>query len=111
VYQYEKYLQRRSMKDREALVLLDKFQLDEPLKDQRVSNVIEDNITLRKELKDAFCEINKLEMQSLKKQQTNYDLADQVDNLKKRVEELESEEPGSRSSKKNGHIIEESIRR
>jgi len=44
------------------LLLLDKFQLDEPLKDQRVSNVIEDNLTLRKELKEAFSEINRLEL-------------------------------------------------
>lgn len=62
VYHYEKYLQRHSLKDREAFSLLDKFQLDEPLKDQRVSNVIEDNLTLRKELKEAFNEINRLEL-------------------------------------------------
>lgn len=63
VYHYEKYLQRWSLKDKEAFQLLNRFQLDEPAKDQKVSNVIEDNLTLRHELKEAFSEINRLEMQ------------------------------------------------
>ena len=60
VYHYEKYLQRKALLDKEANGLLYKFQEIESLKEQKVSNVIEDNMNLRVELKDAFKEVNKL---------------------------------------------------
>lgn len=50
-----------------------------------MSNVIEDNLTLRKELKEAFSEINRLEMQQIQKKQTIYQLNDQIDKLTKQV--------------------------
>ena len=42
-------------------MLLNKFQLADDVKEQRVSNVVRDNISLRDELKQSFKEINRLE--------------------------------------------------
>ena len=53
-------MQRKALLDKEANGLLYKFQEIESLKEQKVSNVIEDNMNLRVELKDAFKEVNKL---------------------------------------------------
>ena len=53
-------MQRTALLDKEANGLLYKFQEIESLKEQKVSNVIEDNMNLRVELKDAFKEVNKL---------------------------------------------------
>lgn len=48
------------------------------MKDQKVSNVIDDNLTLRKELKDAFSEINRLESQQIAKNRQIFQLNDQI---------------------------------
>lgn len=56
-----------------------------------MSNVIEDNLTLRKELKEAFTEINRLDLLNIQKKQINYDLCDQIDKLNQRIRELESQ--------------------
>lgn len=84
VYHYEKYLQRKSLLEAEARKLLNKFQLDDNLKDQRVSNVVEDNLALRDEMKDAFKEVNKLERQNIKKKQVIFELKEKVEQLKKK---------------------------
>ena len=56
-----------------------------------MSNVIEDNLTLRKELKEAFTEINRLDLLNIQKKQINYDLCDQIDKLNQLIRELESQ--------------------
>ena len=61
MYHYEKYLQRKGLLESEARMLLNKFQLADDVKEQRVSNVVRDNISLRDELKQSFKEINRLE--------------------------------------------------
>ena len=66
VFNYEKYLQRRALTDPEAIQLLKKFEARLTREDQNtrgVTNVVEDNNTLRRELKDAMQEINRLELQ------------------------------------------------
>ena len=83
VYHYEKYLQRKSLLESEARKLLNKFQLDDNVKEQRVTNIVEDNIALRDEMKDAFKEVNKLERQNIKKKQTIFELKEKIEALKK----------------------------
>ena len=83
VYHYEKYLQRKSLLESEARKLLNKFQLDDNVKEQRVTNIVEDNIALRDEMKDAFKEVNKLERQNIKKKQTIFELKEKIESLKK----------------------------
>ncbi len=66
VFNYEKYLQRRALTDPEAIQLLKKYEARLTRDDQNsrgVTNVVEDNNTLRRELKDAMQEINRLEQQ------------------------------------------------
>lgn len=89
IYHYEKYLQRKSLQDREAYSLLNRFQQDEPAKEQKVSNVIEDNLNLKKELTAAFQEINMLEMQQIQKKKEIYSLTEQVEKLSKQLRETE----------------------
>ena len=62
VYNYEKYLQRKALSDHEAIALLKKFEarISEST-ERRVTNVVEDNNNLRRELKEAMDEINRLE--------------------------------------------------
>lgn len=72
-----------------------------------MSNVIEDNLTLRKELKEAFNEINRLELQNIQRKQVNYELVDQVEKLNLKVAELSS---GGDEKKQKKKVVEESIR-
>ena len=59
IYHYEKYLQRKSLTEKEARNLLFKFQSDEEDKRHtKISNVIDENTQLREELKDAFKDLN-----------------------------------------------------
>lgn len=82
--------------------------MDEPVRDQKVSNVIEDNLTLRKELKEAFSEINRLEKEKIVQKQHLYKLDDKIEKLK---EELKAKNEGTSSPAKNKQrIVEESIR-
>ena len=67
----------------EARKLLNKFQLDENVKEQRVTNIVEDNLALRDEMKDAFKEVNKLERQNIKKKQMIFELKEKIEALKK----------------------------
>lgn len=75
-----------------------------------MSNVIEDNLTLRKELKEAFSEINRLEMQQIQKKQTIYQLNDQIDKLTKQVKQLKEGKGVGVKEVKKRKVIEESIR-
>lgn len=62
IYNYEKYLQRRALQDKEAVALLKKFEARlAPTKEERLTNVVEDNNNLRQELRSAMREITKLE--------------------------------------------------
>lgn len=61
VYHYEKYLQRKGLLDSEARLLLNKFQFDELVQDQRVSNVVSDNLALKDQLKDTVKDVNRLD--------------------------------------------------
>ena len=81
--------------------------MDEPVRDQKVSNVIEDNLTLRKELKEAFSEINRLEKEKLVQKQHLYKLDDKIEKLK---EELKAKNEGTSNAAKKQRIVEESIR-
>ncbi len=60
VISYEKYLQRRALTDSEAAYLLKKFEAKLTTR-STVTNVVEDNYNLRKELKEAMAEITRLE--------------------------------------------------
>ena len=55
--------------DKEATRLLHKFQEIAPLREQKVTNVIEDNIALRNELKDALREANMVQRINMKRQE------------------------------------------
>jgi predicted transcriptional regulator len=65
IYNYEKYMQRKSLTDPEALKLLLKYNENEEKLDVlhpnlTLSNVVDDNLNLRTELKSAVAEINRL---------------------------------------------------
>ena len=92
-YHYEKYLQRKSLVDKEASSLLHKFQDLEPLKEQKVTNVIEDNVSLRNELKEAFKEVNKLQRLNLKKKQANDELKEKIETMKQEHAKAISQSP------------------
>ena len=92
-YHYEKYLQRKSLVDKEASSLLHKFQDLEPLKEQKVTNVIEDNVSLRNELKEAFKEVNKLQRLNLKKKQANDELKDKIEIMKQEHAKAQNQSP------------------
>lgn len=82
IYNYEKYLQRRSLSDNEALKLLLKFNDDdeklEVLKPkQTITNVVDDNLNLRQELKSAVEEINRLEGLNIKLKEKMYSQSQQ----------------------------------
>lgn len=67
VYTYEKYLQRKALADKEALELLHKFEARVSGNgDRKVTNVVENNINLRQELKEAISEINTLQLENVK---------------------------------------------
>ena len=77
IYNYEKYLQRRSLSDNEALKLLLKFNDDDEKLDvlkpkQTITNVVDDNLNLRQELKSAVEEINRLENLNIKLKEKMY---------------------------------------
>jgi len=77
IYNYEKYLQRRSLSDNEALQLLLKFNDDDEKLDvlkpnQTITNVVDDNLNLRQELKSAVVEINRLENLNIKLKEKMY---------------------------------------
>lgn len=66
IYSYEKYLQRKALVDKESRNLLFKFQQeDEEANSQniKISNVIDENLQLKEELKSAFAEINQFQEQ------------------------------------------------
>ena len=90
MYHYEKYLQRKGLLEKEARNLLNKFQLDEQVKDQqRVSNVVKQNLALREELKESFKEVNRLERTALKQKETVNQLKKKIDQIKLRhIKEL-----------------------
>lgn len=67
VYNYEKYLQRKALSCPEAIQLLKKYEarLTRDTQNTRgVTNVVEDNDNLRRELREAMQEINRLESQN-----------------------------------------------
>ena len=67
VYTYEKYLQRKALVDKEALELLHRFEARvSGNADRKVTNVVETNLNLRQELKDAMQEINTLQLENVK---------------------------------------------
>lgn len=82
VYHYEKYLQRQSHMEVEAHKLLAKFSPVKNLKDRRVTSVVEDNLTLRDELKEAFQENHDLERQIIKKNQMILELKEKMESMK-----------------------------
>ena len=45
--------------------------------------MVEDNIALRDEMKDAFKEVNKLERMNIKKKQTIFELKEKIETMKK----------------------------
>jgi len=57
--------------------------LEENAPDRKVSNVVEDNLALRNEMKDAFKEVNKLERANIKKKQTIFELKEKIEEYKK----------------------------
>ena len=65
IYHYEKYLQRKALTEVEGRQLLFKFQQEDPKEERavKISNVVEDNMNLKKELKEAFQEVNRLQKQ------------------------------------------------
>lgn len=61
IYHYEKYLQRKALTEAEGRSLLFKFQQDDPKEAPvKISNVVEDNMNLKQELKEAFQEVNRI---------------------------------------------------
>ena len=83
VFHYEKYLKKKSNVDKEAVRLLHKFQEIAPLKEQKVTNVIEDNIALRNELRDTLKEVNMVQRINMKRQEQNEELKETIKELKK----------------------------
>lgn len=55
IYHYEKYLQRKALTETEGRNLLFKFQQEDPKETPvKISNVVEDNMNLKQELREAF---------------------------------------------------------
>ena len=82
VYHYEKYLQRKGLLDAEARQLLNKFQLDDIVQDQRVSNVVGDNLALKEQLKETIKDVNRLDKQSFKQKNIIAELKSKIEKMK-----------------------------
>jgi len=95
VYHYEKYLQRKGLLDSEARHLLNKFQFDEPIQDQKVSNVVSDNLALKEQLRETIRDVNRLEKSNLKARSIITDLKTKIEKMKKRHAQALKEVKGS----------------
>lgn len=62
-YDYEQFLLRKALTEKEAFLLLKKFECSLAGKsgNLRLTNVVEDNNRLRSELRDAISELNRKE--------------------------------------------------
>ena len=58
--------------------------MDEPAINQRVSNVISDNLALKDQLKDTVKDVNRLEKQNFKAKNTIADLKSKIEKMRKR---------------------------
>lgn len=83
IYHYERYLLKKGQLENDARQLLQHFRLEQPLHDQRVSNAISDNLSLRKQLDKKEAELVKLRSVRDKDQQIIQDLNNTIENMKK----------------------------
>ena len=58
--------------------------MDEPAINQRVSNVISDNLALKDQLKETVKDVNRLEKQNFKAKNTIADLKSKIEKMRKR---------------------------
>ncbi|CDW73387.1 UNKNOWN [Stylonychia lemnae] len=94
IYHYEKYLQRKALTETEGRSLLFKFQQDDPKEAPvKISNVVEDNMNLKQELKEAFQEVNRLQKQTQELSERIIDLEDQLKQAKENTTSVPNSKP------------------
>lgn len=84
IYYYEKYLLKKGQLESEARQLLQKFRLDVPLHDQKVSNAVSDNIDLRQKLAESEANLRKITEVREKDKKTISDLNNTIENMRQK---------------------------
>ena len=81
IYHYEKYLLKHGQFENDARQLLQQFRLEQPLKDQKVSNTVSDNYNLRNEVNRLEAELKKIKEVREKDIKTISDLNNTIENM------------------------------